>query len=159
MRTENNGDWMHSPYGVIWAGLHKADEDDMETMPEGAVPDELSLVGRYHPRYTAEIWERGETTTDPLGGKGSHTYETKRLGVKGGGDIVFRDSSDPIYHYDPDGNYVHGQLLYDKTGTGYHVDEYGMTHAGPRPGSAAERIIGDGHVEWDDKKDLWTVAS
>lgn len=155
--------WMKTEHGLVFTGLTQADEDNIneakDYFGEHVKFDILSFPGRYAREYTAKIWVLGETTTEKLGGEGSHTYETQNLGAFGGGDIEFMpEDKGEIWHRNPEGEKVYGELNYPKTLRGYHRNMYGEAAAGPRPGSIADELLGDGSYEWDEEHAWWVIV-
>ena len=160
--------WMSSAYGWIFMGFEVVTDADIQALMDyrgsggdmNPNLDEKSFPGRLAREYTAEIWERNETTTPKLGGEGSQTYMTQKIigGEYGGGDIGFRPEDDKeIWHINPDGDRVYGILDYPRTLRGFHIDEYGQTAAGPKAGSNAENRLGDGYYQWDEENQWYLI--
>lgn len=149
--------------GMVYVGLEPATKADFDALAAYVGDrdyeiDERSLRGRFHPLWSTAYYEI--YPDDPLkpGGRGSHTYETQLLGANGGGDIEFRpEDQQAIFHYNPEGEYVHGEIDYPNTGRGFHKDASGAHRAGPRPGSEAQEILGDGSYVWNKQLELWEV--
>ena len=172
---ENALPWMTTDYGYVWTGYDECTEEDIakaEAAREGTIAagtpfvyDKLSLPGRLAREYTAEIWERGETTTAKMGGEGSITYEVQKVDSHpyGANDVGFKDADqDEIWHYH-EGERVRGKIDYPTTGRSFHqvADDSGMsTHSGPRPGTKAYKklykVPGSKYV-WNPKKAWWNV--
>lgn len=155
---QNDLPYMASEYGFIFMGLEPMTDEQLQDLIEfvgdtGVKVDPLSLPGRWDREWNAQIWLRGESTSDKPGGLGSHTYEVQKVGE----GVEFRDDREAIFHVAPDGNYVYGVLDYDRTGTAFHRNEYHTTVAGPKPGSAAEELLGSGAYYWDAENDWWEI--
>ena len=162
--------WMTTAYGWVFMGYEPVDDEDYAELEaylatggisiEDVTFDDASLVGRLAREYTAEIWERGETGTPKMGGEGSHTYETQRIIGKnyGSGDVMFKDEgSRDIWHINPIGERVYGQLDYGDTGRSYHVDQWGQSTAGPKPGTRAATYLGEDRYAFQEKNAWWVV--
>jgi len=163
--------WMTSGFGWVFMGMHPVDQDDYDWLAsylagggltlDDVAFDEASLVGRLDRSWTCGSWENGQMSRK-LGGEGSHTYETQKVigGNFGSGDVEFKpEDQKEIWHRDPDGNKVHGKVDYPRLSRSYHVNEWGETTAGPKPGTNAESRLGDGKYAFQEKNAWWVVRN
>ena len=154
MRSELN--FAATKYGFVYMGLEPMTDDDVQALREYTRQsdpkiDRLSTKGRWN-----RNWICRETSLQHMGGEGSETYESQMCGQ--GVHFKPRTGQEPIFHVDPEGNYVHGVVDYPRLGTSYHIDDYNSTVAGPRPDSEADTVLGDSTYVWDDDLALWTIV-
>ena len=129
----------------------------------GPVPpiDPLSVVGRWHPDWSSAYEEASDG--EPYGGLGSPVYETQKVGT----GVKFTEADKPIWYREKIG----GEFLpHDGMVKGvppnygaYHTHDFGdgMTtenREGPKPGSQAERRLGDGEYSFDGENGWYIVV-
>lgn len=151
--------WMATRYGWVFMGLEQPTDEEYQNLYDymqtnDVTVDEFSLKGRWDPWWTAKIWLANETSTEKMGGLGSHTYETQKIGQ---GVQFMAEDKGPIWHINPDGERVYSNLDYDRTGRAYHIDDWQQSVAGPEPGSEAEQLLGEGEYAWDGVNRWWTI--
>lgn len=155
MKNSDDLEWSASADGYIFMGLEPATEEDFAALNSyaggEALYQESSICGRYDRAWTA-------TGNADMGGEGSHTYETQKVGAAGGGDVEFRplDDDDAVFHFNPEGEYVSGILMYDKTLGAYHTTPAGVV-CGPKPDTLAEELLGDGEYRWNEKNRWYVI--
>ena len=111
--------------------------------------DPFTRNGRYHPRWTTYLDLMEGTQAN--GGKGSKVYETQHTG-----DGVSFAKKD-MWYDDPVTGESHKGIPPDCGA--YHVDYSSDNNvAGPRPGSEAEALLGDGHYAWDSRKEWYYIV-
>lgn len=151
--------------GWTFHGKESATQEDFAEL-QAHLPFPLTMDIIDH-RTLGGRWDRDWTTgpdllmgTDPWdmdGGLGSSTYRTQHVGA----GVGFRDAPDqvdvPIWHFDPDGNYVKAILNYERTGTAFYRDMYNSTRAGPEPGTEADEILGNGRYVFDEDNGWYVV--
>ncbi len=150
--------------GWIYVGLNPMKQKHVDELiaynASGGIHDEPvidqgSIVGRWGRSWTHASLERGEPGYK-IGGEGSRTYETKKVGP----GVQFRPKDDKaIFHVGPDGKMTHGILDYPKTGRAYYYDGNHTCRSGPKPNSKSARLLGDGSYVWDDAKAFWRIKA
>jgi hypothetical protein len=146
--------------GWIYMGLEPMTQDDVDALvamlastgwaaDDDPAIDPFTVKGRWHARWTTylDIMEG----TQPNGGKGSSVYETQLTGD----GVSFTKTE--MWYDDPVTGEGHKGIPPDCGA--YHVDYSSDNNvAGPRPGSEAEALLGDGHYAWDERREWYYIV-
>lgn len=144
--------------GMLWYGREneptKADyaalDAALESQGHGEYSiDKLTLVGRYHPKWTTACDEKVDTPKSSRdGGYGSPTYEMQN---------IFPGASlteEPIWIHGKDGSLE--KIVPPNSGL-YWMDLNQMAWAGAEPKSVADEYIGDEKLYFDRVAGMWKV--
>ncbi len=120
------------------------------TPPSEQHYDKLSMVGRYHKKYNSFFYAV-DGKRDPDGGLGSKTYEMQHVGG------YYPDNLKVSLH-ETVWFYRGSEYVKEVTPRGYHLADNGANYEGPRPGSEAEALLGDGTYSWDEEEELYIIV-
>ncbi len=166
MRDTDDLQWSSPRYeyassGFIFMGERQVTAADLAELEDyiGGTPliDHRSVVGRWHPEWSSAYYDDYPDHQNKPGGLGSHTYEVQKVNPLNNGAVEFApEDQEEVFHYDPDHNFVHGKIDYPNTGRAFYRATIG-TVAGPRAGSLAALLLGDGSYVWDSENKWWVI--
>jgi hypothetical protein len=139
--------------GLLWYGKKdgptEEDYAELEAAADGKSYsiDDLTLIGRYHPEWTTACDEKVNSPHDErAGGIGSEVYEMQN--ISRGASLADKK----IWITGEDGSLT--KMIPPNSGL-YWTDDEQINRVGARPGSVADKYIGDEELYFDG---MWKVA-